>query len=131
MTASVATLHTLTLTRTPTPTLTLTLTRRSPAAVDERPPPTRSPPTAQSPPRLSAHEQPHARPAPLACRASPNRRRPARVRRRSSERVGESSAAARGASPPGGSHEMETYLRSLSDQARATRAKAPLGPVEL
>ena len=100
----------------------------SPAAVDERPPSMRSPPPAQSQPR-SAHEQPQSRTTLLACRASPNRRRPARVRRRSSERVGESSAASSGASPLGGGHELETYMRSLSDQARATHANAPLTPV--
>ena len=99
----------------------------SPAAVDERPPSMRSPPPAQSQPR-SAHEQPHAHTTLLSCRASPNRRRPAQVRRRSSERVGESSAASSGASLLGGGHELETYMRSLSDQARATHANAPLAP---
>lgn len=102
--------------------------RTTAAAVDERPPSMRSPPPAQSQPR-SAHEQPQSRTVLLACRASPNRRRPARVRRRSSERLGESSAASRAASPLGGGHEMETYLRSLSDQARAMHANAPLAPV--
>ena len=97
----------------------------SPAAVDEQPPSMRSPPPAQSQPR-SAHEQPHSHTALLSCRASPNRRRPAQVRRRSSERVGESSATSRGAAPLGGGHEMDTYLRSLSDQARATHTNAPL-----
>ena len=100
----------------------------SPAAVDEQPPSMRSPPPAQSQPR-SAHEQPHSHTALVSCRASPNRRRPAQVRRRSSERVGESSATSRGAAPLGGGHEMDTYLRSLSDQARATHANAPLGPL--
>ena len=99
----------------------------SPAAVDERPPSMRSPPPAQSQPR-SAHEQPQSRTALLACRASPNRRRPARVKHRPSERVGESSAASSGAAPLGGGHELETYMRSLSDQARATHANAPLAP---
>lgn len=91
----------------------------SPAAVDEQPPSMRSPPPAQSQPR-SAHEQPHSHTALLSCRASPNRRRPAQVRRRSSERVGESSATSRGAAPLGGGHEMDTYLRSLSDQIAVT-----------
>ena len=106
----------------------LSLRTTSPAAVDERPPSMRSPPPAQSQPR-SAHEQPQSRTTLLACRASPNRRRPARVKHRPSERVGESSAASSGASLLGGGHELETYMRSLSDQARATHANAPLTPV--
>ena len=105
----------------------LSLRSASPAAVDERPPPMWSPPPAQSQPR-SAHEQPQSRTTLLACRASPNRRRPARVKHRPSERVGESSAASSGASLLGGGHELETYMRSLSDQARATHANAPLAP---
>ena len=97
----------------------------SPAAVDEQPPSMRSPPPAQSQPR-SAHEQPHSHTALLSCRASPNRRRPAQVRRRSSERVGESSATSRGAAPLGRGHEMDTYLVTC---ARSAIRRVPRTPM--